>query len=117
MSEAFTETAKIALFGANSTGKTLQIRSLIETFGAENVGIVSCEDGLKVIRSSVRPEQVKECNSIGEMREAELRADLTGHELTDQARSGYVEALDVLWHAMTSAEQDEAESRLMKRAS
>ena len=70
MSDTFTETAKIACFGANSTGKTLQIRSLIETFGAENVGIVSCEDGLKVIRSSVRPEQVRECNSIAEMREA-----------------------------------------------
>lgn len=66
----FTETAKVALFGANSSGKTLQIRSLIEAFGHENVGIVSCEDGLKTIRSVVRPEQVKECNNISEMRQA-----------------------------------------------
>lgn len=66
----FTETTKVALFGANSTGKTLQIRSLIEACGWENVGIVSCEDGLKVIRSSIRPEQVKECNSIRDLKQA-----------------------------------------------
>ena len=70
MSNGFSETTKIALFGANSTGKTLQIRSLIETFGWENVGIVSCEDGLKTVQSIVRPEQVKECNSIVELKQA-----------------------------------------------
>lgn len=70
MSETFTETCKVALFGAISSGKTLQIRSLIDAFGWERVGIVSCEDGLKVIRSSIRPEQVKECNSIGDLKDA-----------------------------------------------
>ena len=70
MSATFTETCKVALFGANSTGKTLQIRSLIETFGPENVGIVSCEDGLKTIQSSIHPEQVVECNSIRELKQA-----------------------------------------------
>ena len=70
MSNGFSETTKIALFGANSTGKTLQIRSLIEAFGWENVGIVSCEDGLKTVQSIVRPEQVKECNSISELKQA-----------------------------------------------
>lgn len=71
MSESgFNETCKVALFGANSTGKTLQIRSLIEAYGWERVGIVSCEDGLKVIRSSIRPEQVKECNNVKDLRAA-----------------------------------------------
>lgn len=64
------EHAKIGLFGANSTGKTLQIRSLIETFGVENVAIVSCEDGLKVIGSSIDQKHVKECNSIRDLKEA-----------------------------------------------
>lgn len=70
MSNGFSETTKIALFGSNSTGKTLQIRSLIEAFGHENVGIVSCEDGLKTIQSVVRAEQVKECNSIEDLKAA-----------------------------------------------
>lgn len=66
----FSETTKIALIGANSSGKTLQIRSLIEAFGAPNVAIVSCEDGLKVIRSIVKPEHVRECNDIKDLRAA-----------------------------------------------
>jgi len=70
MSNGFSETTKIALFGANSTGKTLQIRSLIKAFGPENVGIVSCEHGLSTIRSAVADEQVRECDNIRDFREA-----------------------------------------------
>jgi len=64
------ETCKIALFGANQSGKTLQIGSLIRKFGAANVGIVSCEDGLKTVASVVQPEHVKECNGLADLRGA-----------------------------------------------
>lgn len=69
-STPFNETCKVALFGANSTGKTLQIRSLIESYGAENVGIVSCEHGLSTIRSSIKEGQVRECANIKDFRSA-----------------------------------------------
>lgn len=64
------ETVKIALFGANQSGKTLQIGNLIQTFGAQNVGIVSCEDGLKTVSSLIDPAHVKECNGIGDLKAA-----------------------------------------------
>lgn len=64
------EATKIALFGANQSGKTVQIGNLIRTFGAANVGIVSCEDGLKTVASLIEPQHVKECNSIADLRAA-----------------------------------------------
>jgi hypothetical protein len=64
------ETTKIALFGANQSGKTLQIGNLIRAFGAANVGIVSCEDGLKTVASVVDPQHIYECNGIADLREA-----------------------------------------------
>ena len=67
---AYQETSKIALFGANQSGKTLQIGNLIRAFGAENVGIVSCEDGLKTVASVVAKEHIYECNSITDLRAA-----------------------------------------------
>jgi len=66
----FSETTKIALVGANSTGKTLQIRSLIEKYGADNVGIASCEHGLSTIGSSVRPDMVKDCTGLNDLKNA-----------------------------------------------
>lgn len=47
----FNETLKCAAYGATSSRKTLQIGNLIEAYGAENVGIISCERGLNTIRS------------------------------------------------------------------
>lgn len=70
MSNGFSETTKVALFGANSTGKTLQIRSLIEKYGAENVGIASCEHGLSTIASSVRDDMVTECAGLADLKAA-----------------------------------------------
>ena len=52
------ESTKVALYGAVGTRKTLQIGHLIETFGAENVGIVSCEHGLGTIKSLINPDGV-----------------------------------------------------------
>ena len=54
----FKETEKYALYGDSSSGKTDQIGLLIEAFGAENVGIVSCEDGLGTIETLAKPEHV-----------------------------------------------------------
>jgi len=48
---AFVESIKMAGYGATSSRKTLQIGYLIERFGAENVGVISCEHGLGVIGS------------------------------------------------------------------
>jgi hypothetical protein len=70
VTDTLTETCKIALFGANQSGKTLQIGSLIRKFGAANVGIVSCEDGLKTVASVINPEHVKECNGLNDLRAA-----------------------------------------------
>ena len=67
MSDHYQETTKIALFGANQSGKTLQIGNLIRAFGAENVGIVSCEDGLKTVASVVSKEHIFECNGIKDL--------------------------------------------------
>lgn len=70
MSNGFSETTKIGLMGANSTGKTLQIRSLIERYGVENVGIASCEHGLSTIGSVVRDDMVRECASLDDLKAA-----------------------------------------------
>ena len=70
MSNGFSETTKIALFGAFSTGKTLQIRSLIEKYGAENVGIVSCEHGLGTIESSLQGVGTRTPTNLAEFKDA-----------------------------------------------
>lgn len=49
--QPFNETLKCAAYGATSSRKTLQIGHLIEAYGAENVGVISCERGLNTIRS------------------------------------------------------------------
>ena len=63
---------KIALFGSNSTGKTLQIKTLIESLGVENVGIISVEDGLSTIASILNLEHVYQPTRI-----SQFEADLT----------------------------------------
>lgn len=59
---------KIALYGASEGTKTLQIGHLIDTFGASNVGILSCEGGLSTIRSRIDPQFVRECASLEDLR-------------------------------------------------
>jgi hypothetical protein len=49
----FNETLKCAAYAATGGRKTLQIGYLIEEFGAENVGIISCEHGLSTISSRI----------------------------------------------------------------
>ncbi len=61
---------KIALFGAVSTSKTLQIRSLIEDLGVGNVGIINAEEGLSVIESSLVPEHVRVVSKLSEFEKA-----------------------------------------------
>jgi hypothetical protein len=58
-SKPFSETIKCAAYGATSSRKTLQIGYLIETFGAENVGVISCERGLNTIRSLADERYIK----------------------------------------------------------
>ena len=64
------ETCKVALFGGHNTGKTLQIRSLIEMYGAANVGIVSCENGLGTIESSLAGVGKREPKNLREFKDA-----------------------------------------------
>lgn len=66
----FSETLKIAAYGANNARKTLQIGHLIETYGAENVGIINCERGLNTIKSLVNPKYVKTVENKQQLREA-----------------------------------------------
>jgi len=61
---------KLALYAAAEGGKTLQIGHLIEAFGAENVGIISCEGGLSTIRSKIDPRYIRECESLDDVRSA-----------------------------------------------
>lgn len=70
MAEAFTETCKVALFGGYGSGKTLQIRSLIEDYGAANVGIVSCEHGLGTIESSLAGVGKREPRDLATFKDA-----------------------------------------------
>ena len=69
---ALRETLKIACFGANSTGKTLNIARLVEGVGAENVGVISIEHGLSTIASYLKPEQVFVTTGIQHFREEAL---------------------------------------------
>lgn len=69
-STAFNETVKLALVGDSGSGKTHQVRHIIEAFGADNVGIVSCEKGLGTIQTLLTPDNVFVADSIEEMREA-----------------------------------------------
>ena len=66
--EAFSETLKLAAYGTNSSRKTLQIGNLIEAYGAENVGIISCEHGLQTIGSLLDQRYIKVVDNRDELR-------------------------------------------------
>lgn len=66
----FNETIKAAAYGATSSRKTLQIGYLIEEYGVENVGIISCERGLNTIRSLLDERYIKVAEDRDGLREA-----------------------------------------------
>lgn len=68
--QPFNETIKCASYGATSSRKTLQIGTLIETFGAENVGVISCERGLNTIRSLADERYIRVAEDMNGLREA-----------------------------------------------
>lgn len=73
--QPFTETLKIALYGQYGSRKTLQIGSLIDTFGADSVMVISAERGLNTIRSKVTvPEMILPVTNLTELRAAWGRA-------------------------------------------
>jgi hypothetical protein len=66
----FNETLKMAAYGANNSRKTLQIGHLIETFGVQNVGIISCERGLNTIKSLLDERYIKVVDNKAQLRDA-----------------------------------------------
>src|SRR6185369_15232190 len=68
--QPFAETLKMAAYGANNSRKTLQIGYLIETYGVENVGIISCERGLNTIKSKLDERYIKVVDNKQELRDA-----------------------------------------------
>lgn len=66
----FNETIKAAAYGATSSRKTLQIGYLIEEYGVENVGIISCERGLNTIRSLLDERYIKVAEDRDGLRDA-----------------------------------------------
>lgn len=67
---AFNETTKGAAYGDVSTGKTLLIGDLIDEYGVENVGIISCERGLSTIRSKLDERYIKVAEDKAGLRDA-----------------------------------------------
>lgn len=58
---------KVALYAPSGGRKTLQARHLIDRFGAENVGIISCEQGTSTIESSLDHRFVKKVDSLKDL--------------------------------------------------
>jgi hypothetical protein len=69
----FSESAKLCAYGRFGSRKTLQIKTLIEAFGADKVAIVSAESGLNTIKSVVLEKNVIRCASLGDLRDAWAR--------------------------------------------
>ena len=68
------ETVKLALVGESGSGKTHQAGYLIEGFGADNVGLISCERGLGTIKSLLTPENVFVAETYEDLRKAHVWA-------------------------------------------
>ena len=67
---AYQENLKIASFSGSGIGKTVGAGNLITRYGAENVGIISCEHGLTSIASLLHAEHVRVCDSLDDLRAA-----------------------------------------------
>lgn len=68
--QPFNETIKAAAYGATGSRKTLQIGHLIEEYGVENVGIISCERGLNTIRSLLDKRYIRVAEDRAGLRSA-----------------------------------------------
>lgn len=68
--DAYQENLKVATFAGSGIGKTVGIGSLIAAYGAENVGIISCEHGLNTIASQLRADMVNVCDTLGDFQAA-----------------------------------------------
>lgn len=79
----FTETVKVALYGKYGSRKTLQIASLIDLVGQENVLVVSAESGLNTVRSRLIDSQVVVVRNLPDMRAAWQRADAFARQPSD----------------------------------
>lgn len=66
----FGETIRVALYAQAGIGKTLQIKRLVEVFGADRVIVVSAEHGLNTVRSCLRTENVITCGDMADVRRA-----------------------------------------------
>lgn len=67
---SFTETLKLAAYAPTGGRKTLQIGYLIDTYGAENVAIISAEHGLRTIHSKLDERFVRVVDSREDLRSA-----------------------------------------------
>lgn len=65
--EGYATNLKVALYAPSGGRKTLQAKHLIDRFGAANVGIISCEQGLSTIQSVVDARYVKNVNSLKDL--------------------------------------------------
>lgn len=66
-SPGYATNLKVALYAPSGGRKTLQAKHLIERYGAANVGIISCEQGLSTIASVVDQRYVREVTSLKDL--------------------------------------------------
>lgn len=58
---------KVALYAPSGGRKTLQAKHLIDRYGVENVGIISCEQGLSTIVSALDQRFVRKVDSLKDL--------------------------------------------------
>jgi len=108
--QPFDESLKMAAYGVTGGRKTLQIGHLIETFGAENVGIINCEHGLGTIGSLTDKRYVYVAHNLADLRAAWGWANerFTGRDQWVCVDGGS-RALDWINHAIFKGAQDALE--------
>lgn len=82
--QPYEETFKGAGYAETGGKKTLQIGHLIEAFGAENVGILSCERGLSTINSLLDERYIFRVDSIDDLRQGYAWAKENGFNTPDK---------------------------------
>lgn len=82
--QKYAETLKLAAYAETGGKKTLQIGHLIEAFGAENIGLISCERGLNTINSLVDERYVYRVDSLDGLRAAWKWANDNGFNTPDK---------------------------------
>lgn len=111
--QPFDESLKMAGYGVTGGRKTLQIGHLIEEFGVENVGIISCEHGLGTIRSLTDKRYVYVAHGLSELRAAWGWAnERFGGRDQWVCVDGGSRALDWVNHAIFKGAQDALEGLL-----